>query len=75
MALKRRVRLQNMVVAGLGPAMLFIGGCTSTMPDSEVRMTRAYIYYLGGAGGAGVIRNWSRAVLRRPLDAGYDGAG
>jgi pimeloyl-ACP methyl ester carboxylesterase len=45
------------------------------MPDREVRMTRAYIYYLDGAGGAGVIRNWSRGVRKGFLDAGYDGAG
>ena len=64
-----------MVVAGLGLVVLFCIGCTSTMADREVRMTRAYIYYLDGAGVAGVIRNWSRGVLRRPLDAGYDGAG
>jgi len=45
------------------------------MPDRDVRMTRAYIYYLDGAGGAGVIRNWSRGVRKGFLDAGYDGAG
>ena len=69
------VGLQNKVIVGLGPALLFCAGCTSTMPDRDVRMTRAYIYYLDGAGGAGVIRNWSRGVRKGFLDAGYDGAG
>ena len=69
------VGLQNKVIVGLGPALLFCAGCTSTMPDRDVRMTRAYIYYLDGAGGAGVILNWSRGVRKGLLDAGYDGAG
>ena len=75
MCFHTRVGLQNKVIAGLAPAMLFCAGCTSTMPDRDVRMTRAYIYYLDGAGGAGVIRNWSRGVRKGFLDAGYDGAG
>jgi pimeloyl-ACP methyl ester carboxylesterase len=55
--------------------MIFFSGCNSTMPDRDVRMTRSYIYYLDGAGGGGLISNWSRGLRQGLSDAGYTGAG
>lgn len=56
-------------------ALCATGGCSQTMPDRTVRMTRGYIYYLDGAGGGRPLRNWSGGVKQGMLDAGYDGAG
>lgn len=56
-------------------ALVVCCGCSLTMPDRAVRMTRSYVYYLDGAGGGGPIANWSRGVREGLLDAGYDGAG
>ncbi len=62
------------VLAGL--AMLCItAGCSQTMPDREIRMTRSYLYYLDGAGGGRPLSNWSGGVRQGLLDAGYNGAG
>ncbi len=55
--------------------MFWCAGCSMTMPDREVRMTRSYVYYLDGAGGGGLISNWSRGLRQGFFDAGYDGAG
>lgn len=50
-------------------------GCSQTMPDRAERMTRGYLYYLDGAGGGGMISNWSGGLKQGLLDAGYTGAG
>ncbi|HUN80365.1 MAG TPA: hypothetical protein VMV81_02535 [Phycisphaerae bacterium] len=50
-------------------------GCSQTMPDRPERMKKGYIYYLDGAGGSGLIMNWSGGVRQGMLNAGYDGAG
>jgi pimeloyl-ACP methyl ester carboxylesterase len=50
-------------------------GCSQPMPDRAERMPRAYVYYLDGAGGGGLISNWAGGVKQGLLDAGYEGAG
>ena len=55
-------------------ALLWVSGCTTTLPDRAQRMQRGYVYYLDGAGGGGVT-NWSGGVREGMLAAGYDGAG
>ena len=50
-------------------------GCSQTMPDRAERMTRGYVYYLDGAGGGGLVSNWSGGLRQGMLDAGYNGAG
>ena len=57
------------------PLLLATAGCSQTMPDRAQRMTRGYVYYLDGAGGGGLVSNWSRGLRNGVLDAGYDGAG
>lgn len=44
-------------------------------PDRAERMTRGYIYYCDGAGGGGLVSNWSGGLRSGLLDAGYNGAG
>jgi len=58
----------------VAPLAVFCG-CSSTMPDRAVRMQRGYVYYLDGAGGGGMMSNWSGGVRDGLLAAGYDGAG
>jgi pimeloyl-ACP methyl ester carboxylesterase len=50
-------------------------GCSQTMPDREIRMTRSYLYYLDGAGGGKPLSNWSGGIRQGLQDAGYNGAG
>lgn len=50
-------------------------GCSQQMPDRAQRVPRGYIYYLDGAGGGGLISNWSRGLRQGLIDAGYPGAG
>jgi hypothetical protein len=50
-------------------------GCSQTMPDRAARMTHGYVYYLDGAGGGGLLSNWSGGVRQGMIDAGYSGAG
>jgi len=50
-------------------------GCSQTMPDRAERMTCGYVYYLDGAGGGGLISNWSGGLRQGMLAAGYNGAG
>lgn len=50
-------------------------GCSQQMPDRAQRLTRGCVYYLDGAGGGGLISNWSGGLKRGLLDAGYEGAG
>jgi len=53
-------------------------GCTglaTQMPDRTARLSRGYTYYLDGAGGGKLFRNWAGGVRKGLLDAGYDGAG
>ncbi len=50
-------------------------GCSQQMPDRAERMPRGYVYYLDGAGGGGLVSNWSRGLKQGLLDAGYSGAG
>ncbi len=69
--MKRLCAMLTLVVS----LSILVVGCSSTAPDRDVRMTRSYVYYLDGAGGAGLITNWSRGVRRGFVDAGYDGAG
>jgi hypothetical protein len=57
------------------PLMFLCAGCSTTMPDREVRMTRSYVYYFDGAGGGGLISNWGGGLRQGFLDSGYDGAG
>ncbi|MBN1491496.1 MAG: alpha/beta hydrolase [Phycisphaerae bacterium] len=45
------------------------------MPDRQTRMTRGYVYYLDGAGGGGLISNWSGGLRDGLRAAGYNGAG
>jgi hypothetical protein len=72
--LERAARAQIPALAGL--ALLCVtAGCSQTMPDREIRMTRSYIYYLDGAGGGRPLSNWSGGVRQGLLDAGYNGAG
>ena len=54
--------------------MCLAAGC-SVSPDRQERLTRGYVYYLDGAGGAGLVTNWSRGVRQGLIDAGYSGAG
>jgi hypothetical protein len=55
--------------------VLWTGGCSQTMPDRAVRMTRGYLYYLDGAGGGRPLSNWSGGIKQGMLEAGYSGAG
>jgi pimeloyl-ACP methyl ester carboxylesterase len=50
-------------------------GCSQTMPDRAIRMTRGYVYYCDGAGGGGFVSNWSRGIRDGFINAGYEGAG
>jgi pimeloyl-ACP methyl ester carboxylesterase len=63
--------------ASLGCLVLLCvtAGCSQTMPDRAARMTRGYVYYLDGAGGGGLLSNWSGGVKQGMIDAGYSGAG
>lgn len=45
------------------------------MPDRAERMKHGYLYYLDGAGGGGLISNWSGGLRQGLIDAGYPGAG
>ena len=70
------VRLRGLATVSVSLSLVFLSaGCSTTMPDREVRMTRSYVYYLDGAGGGGLISNWGRGLRQGFLDAGYDGAG
>ncbi len=62
----------NLVIICLA---ILIAGCSSTLPDRNIRMKKGYVYYLDGAGGGGVLMNWSGGVKKGLIDAGYDGAG
>jgi pimeloyl-ACP methyl ester carboxylesterase len=55
--------------------LLAAAGCSQQMPDRAQRLPRGYIYYLDGAGGGGLISNWSGGLKQGLLDAGYSGAG
>jgi hypothetical protein len=63
--------------AGLAIALVMSGaaGCAMPEPDRAERMTRGYVYYCDGAGGGGMISNWSGGLRAGLLDAGYNGAG
>ncbi len=70
----RQMRLSGVA----GGALILLGfcvGCSQTMPDRAVRMTRGYVYYCDGAGGGGFISNWSRGIKDGFINAGYEGAG
>lgn len=56
-------------------ALVSVAGCALPEPDRAERMTRGYVFYLDGAGGGGLLTNWSRGLRAGLLDAGYDGAG
>ncbi len=63
-------------------AVLLAGGCATPprglpqiLPDREGRMKQGYLYYLDGAGGGTVKKNWSAGVRQGLLEAGYPGAG
>jgi pimeloyl-ACP methyl ester carboxylesterase len=49
-------------------------GCRS-VPGPEQHSREAYIYYLDGSGGAGLVQNWSRDVRAGFLKSGYAGSG
>jgi pimeloyl-ACP methyl ester carboxylesterase len=66
--------LNRLPLAAIGLACL-TAGCSQTMPDRAVRMTRGYLYYLDGAGGGRPLSNWSGGIRQGLLDAGYSGAG
>jgi pimeloyl-ACP methyl ester carboxylesterase len=82
----RRIKLLSARVAGcvltpfvltpIAATLLLAGGCAMpTAPDRAERMTRGYVYYLDGASGGSLLRNWAGGVQQGLLDAGYDGAG
>jgi pimeloyl-ACP methyl ester carboxylesterase len=71
----RRSHLTSCALA-LFPALgLLLAGCSQTLPDRPERMTRAYIYYLDGAGGGGTLSNYAAGLKKGLRDAGYNGAG
>lgn len=71
----RAMRFVKTGLAGLCALLLLTTGCSQQMPDRAQRMTRGYVYYLDGAGGGGLISNWSGGLRQGLLDAGYNGAG
>lgn len=76
---KRRLCSQRTDTALVLSGVLLLGvlgtGCSQQMPDRAQRMPQGYIYYLDGAGGGGLISNWSRGLRQGLIDAGYSGAG
>ncbi len=55
---------------------VIISGCSSThLPNRDIRKKKAYVYYLDGAGGGGLLMNWSSGVKTGLIKAGYNGAG
>ncbi len=66
----------------LGAVLIGLCGCNSpgrvagvSSAEREQRARRAYVYYLDGAGGGGVLVNWSGGVRDGLLDGGYTGWG
>ena len=57
-------------------ALIAFSGCSQMQSqDREERMARGYIFYCDGAGGGGLLMNWSGGVREGLTDAGYQGAG
>lgn len=51
-------------------------GCSQIhTSDRDERLSRGYVFYCDGAGGGGLLMNWSGGVRDGLLNAGYNGAG
>ena len=78
--LRRTCQLLAIPTFGL---VILTSGCTTTpkttapkhLPDRQARMQRGYLYYLDGAGGGTMEKNWGIGVRNGLLAAGYPGAG
>lgn len=71
----KRTTFAGGIVATAAALLLPAAGCSQQMPDRAERIKHGYLYYLDGAGGGGLISNWSGGLKQGMLDAGYPGAG
>lgn len=73
----KRIHVQPRLVLSIIAGAITMGsGCSQMQaPDRAERMTRGYVYYCDGAGGGGLLMNWSSGVRDGLVDAGYDGSG
>jgi len=55
-------------------AVLAAGGCGTTRIAAEPDREHEIVYYVDGAGGGGLIANWSHGVREGLREAGYRGA-
>jgi hypothetical protein len=74
-AITRRILAVSIWMVVSASLILCASGCSQVTPDRAERMTRGYIYYCDGAGGGGLVMNWSGGVRQGLTDAGYDGSG